>query len=64
MKFSGPVQQLNGLDSQTGELTSVQLKTDVSRFGMTMDVSLNAETFEPVLNEAGMDYAFYPESYA
>ena len=63
MRFSEPVHQLNGLDPGTGEFSSVRLKPDISRFGMALDVSLDAKTFEPTLNEAGMNYAFYPERY-
>ncbi len=62
MKFSEPVQRLDGLDINTGESTNAQLKSDTSRFGMFMDISLDKENFEPTLNQANMNYAFYPES--
>ena len=64
MQVSQPIIFLTSPDIETGEQATIQLKPDVSRFGMSLDISLVAKTFEPTLNKASMSYAFYPDESA
>ncbi len=61
MKFFGPATVLNGIDLETKEDVDILLDQDTSYFRMAMDISLDAQTLEPVLDKASMGYAFYPQ---
>ena len=61
MQFSKPAAKSVSIDPETEELVDTTLKSDTSRFGVALGVTLNPDTLEPTLDKVHLDYAFYPE---